>query len=153
MSIIDWIFEKTGIAINDNQVSDRTVLLYAVGLLVKVGQADGDFSPEEAGKIIDIIKSYSMILDQESIKFLQESFQKTQTLSEQELLSKLNQELKLSQKQQLLEMAYLVLHADQSPEVKEKKFISKICAGLELPENIRADAYLAAKDALQAPKK
>ena len=153
MSIIDWIFEKTGIAVNNNQITDRTVLLYAVGLLVRLGQADGDFSPDEAGKITDIIKNYSMLLDKESVSFLNDAFQQTQSLSEQELLAKLNQELKLSQKQQLLEMAYMVLHADQYPEAKEKKFIDKICNGLQIPENIRADAYVAGIEASRASKK
>ena len=140
----NWLYQKSGISLNDCPLKESEEVLYAAGLLIKLAEADGYSSPEESAEIIRILSNRDPGLASEAIGVLQSGFEKTEAVALTELLELLDDLLSLSQKQELLEWVYLVAKADSITEMRELEFVSKVVSLLHIPENVCVEAYTSA---------
>lgn len=149
MSIFsDWIYKHTGISLNYQPVLESEHILYVLAILLKIGSADGDTSPEEVAGVVAIASKRFGDNSKQGIEKVLESFKATSELSTTELIDELAQNLSLEQKSELLSLAYRVAKLDKNYATGEKQLINSLKERLEIPDDLAAEAYQKALEEL-----
>jgi uncharacterized tellurite resistance protein B-like protein len=143
MKISDVIYEKTGVSLNlDNLSDDPEGQLMTAALLAEAGHSDGGISPDETTRIVELICGRFGVHENEAISLLVNGLEKLAEEGHYEtLLSTLNDRFTLEQKEDLLVMALEVVAADGRKEASELQFISVLIDDLSIPEAVVKKAY------------
>lgn len=149
----DWLFEKTSITVNSQALKDSDELPFAMGLLIKLAESDGDFSPDESAKIVSLLQFNDRVGATQAIELFVGASKKVSDISNDTILKKLHKTLLLPQKLELIEMLYAISHADNSVGTAESRFINRVVSALGVSEQLHADLYKKALEARLAAKK
>lgn len=146
--LTDYIYKLTGAAINFQSIVDqaeiRSIVVY---LLIKLGQADGDFAPQEANRIIEMIQREGRLRGEEAIKIYNASFKQHQGKSVPAMLKLLQEELSAPQKVELITEMYKMMMVDRDVSKLEKAFISTVAQGIAISDEMHMQIYMQARGA------
>ena len=143
MKISDLIYSATGVTINWSNLSNdlETQTLLAT-LFAVVANCDGEISDKEKTRMVDLLQSRYGIATDDSIMLINQAVSGlSENLDVDDLVARINDELTLQNKEDLMSIVLHVIAADSEKDANEMKLLGVLIDGLRIPDNIMENAY------------
>lgn len=143
MSLIDLIYSKTGINFGtDSFVGDNEAQTLIASLLVLVANSDGGISPDESLRMVELLRNRFRLMPGEALDMIARAADELATYDKlDEVLASVNDELTLSQKEDLMLMVLGVIAADKKKDAGEINLLAALIEGLKIPDQVMNKAY------------
>lgn len=143
MSLVDLIYEKTGISIGlESVAADIEAQDLIASLLTLVAKSDGGISPDESLRMVQLLRSRFQLRAGEALDMITRASDELAThQSLDEILVSVNENLALAQKEDLMLMVLKVISADNEKDAGEMKLLAALIEGLKIPDNIMNKVY------------
>jgi len=143
MSLVDLIFEKTGVRIaTDSVAGDYEAQTLIASLLTLVARSDGGISPDEYIRIVELLRNRFGLRSGEALDMVARAGDELASHDNlDEILDSVNEALTRSQKEDLMLMVLSVIAADNQKDAAEMKLLVALIDGLKLPDQFMHKVY------------
>jgi len=143
MKISDIVYAKTGVTINWSNLSNdvETQALLAT-LIAIVANCDGDITRDENTRMMELLQSRYGIAAEDSTTLINRAVSDLKKKSDvSELIARINDELTLQNKEELMSMVLHIIATDDKKDAREMELLGVLIDGLKIPDNIMENAY------------
>ncbi len=143
MSLVDLIFEKTGVRIaTDSVAGDYEAQTLIASLLTLVARSDGGISPDEYLRMVELLNNRFGLRSGEALDMVSRAADELASHDKlDEILDSVNEALTRSQKEDLMLMVLSVIAADNQKDAGEMKLLAALIDGLKLSDKFMQKVY------------
>ena len=137
----DLVYASTGIDLGSAHIDVNTQLAVA-GVMAVAALSDGSIDPRETERMVLALKRHYDLSNASALDFVTRAIEAAPGHeATPELLSSLNEELSLKQKEECLVMLLEVIAADGEKEAQEMKVLNDVIESLKIPERSVTAAF------------
>lgn len=143
MHFADLIYEKTGLNLDMTSLSDSPEgQALVAALLAMVAKSDNDISPAETMRMIELLQDRFHLAERDAIDLVSRAANGFGSDAKLDgVISNINEELGLAEKEELLSMVMHVIAADEHKNNMEMDLLATLVQGLKVPDSILEKAY------------
>lgn len=143
MSLIDFVYEKTGLRFGaECFVGNNEAQTLVASLLALVAKSDGGISPDENLRTVELLRNRFGLRSGEALEMVTRATHELAAHDKlDDILRSANDELTLVQKEELMLMVLSVIAADNKKDAGEMNLLAALIEGLKIPDKVMINVY------------